>query len=142
MFNVFGPRQDSKSKYAVVVPKFIQSCLKNEPLIVHGTGKQSRDFTYIDNVVSANILAMTAKNVSGMVFNVACHERFSVLDIAYTVSKILNTKPKFIFEPRRAGDVMHTFADISLAKKHLNYKPLVSFKEGMKKTVEYFKETI
>ncbi|HAM37796.1 MAG TPA: LPS biosynthesis protein WbpP [Elusimicrobia bacterium] len=138
-FNVFGPRQDSESKYAVVVPKFINSGLKKEPFLIHGDGKQSRDFTYIDNVVSANILAMKAKDVSGMAFNIACHERYSVLDIAYTVSKILKIKPKFIFEPRRAGDVMHTFADIEFAKKYLKFKPLVLFKEGMSKTIEYFR---
>jgi len=139
-FNVFGPRQDPESKYAVVVPIFIYSGLKNKSFEVHSDGKQSRDFTYIDNVVSANILALTAKNVSGKVLNVACNDKHSILDIAYTVSKILKIKPRFIYKPKRAGDVRHTLADTTLAKKFLGYKPLVNFEEGMKKTVEYFRE--
>lgn len=139
-FNVFGPRQDPESKYAVVIPIFIYSGLKNKPFEIHSDGKQSRDFTYIDNVVNANILAMTSKNVSGKVFNIACNDKHSVLEIAHTVSKILKIKPKFIYKPKRAGDVRHTLADITLAKKFLKYKPLVNFENGMKKTVEYFKK--
>lgn len=139
-FNVFGPRQDPESKYAVVVPIFIYCGLKNKPFEVHSDGKQSRDFTYIDNVVSANILALTAKNVSGRVFNIACNDKHSILEIAYNVGKVLKIKPKFIFKPKRAGDVRHTLADITLAKKFLGYKPLVNFEDGMKKTVEYFRE--
>ncbi|HAX61806.1 MAG TPA: LPS biosynthesis protein WbpP [Elusimicrobia bacterium] len=139
-FNVFGPRQDPESKYAVVVPIFIYCGLKNKPFEVHSDGKQSRDFTYIDNVVNANILAMTAKNVSGKILNVACNDKHSILEIAYNVGKVLGIKPKFIFGPKRAGDVRHTLADITLAKKFLGYKPLVNFEDGMKKTVEYFRE--
>ena len=139
-FNVFGPRQDPESKYAVVVPIFIYCGLKNKPFEVHSDGKQSRDFTYIDNVVSANILSMAAKNVSGRVFNVACNDKHSIMEIAYTVSKILKIKPRFIYKPNRAGDVRHTLADITLAKKFLGYKPSVNFEDGMKKTVEYFRE--
>jgi len=139
-FNVFGPRQDPESKYAVVVPIFIYCGLKNKPFEVHSDGKQSRDFTYIDNVVSANILSMTAKNISGKVFNVACNDKHSILEIAYNVGKVLKIKPRFIFGPKRAGDVRHTLADITLAKKFLGYKLLVNFKDGMKKTVEYFRE--
>ncbi|MBI5574320.1 MAG: SDR family oxidoreductase [Elusimicrobia bacterium] len=139
-FNVFGPRQDPESKYAVVVPIFIYCGLKNKPFEVHSDGKQSRDFTYIDNVVSANILALTARNVSGKIFNIACNEKHSILEIANTVSKILKIKPRFIYKPKRAGDVRHTLADITLAKKFLGYKPLVNFEDGMKKTVEYFRE--
>lgn len=138
-FNVFGPRQDPKSKYAVVVPIFIYCGLKNKPFEIHSDGKQSRDFTYIDSVVSANILAMTAKNVSGKVFNIACNDKHSILEIAGCVSKILNIKPEFVYKPRRAGDVRHTLADITLAKKFLGYKPLVNFEDGMKKTVDYFR---
>ncbi|MEW6556233.1 MAG: SDR family oxidoreductase [Elusimicrobiota bacterium] len=139
-FNVFGPRQDPKSKYAVVVPKFIYAGLKNKPFEIHSDGKQSRDFTYIDNVVSANLLAMTAKNVSGKVFNIACNDKHSVLEIARTVSKILKIKPRFVYKPKRAGDVRHTLADITLAKRFLGYKPLVNFEVGMKKTIKYFNE--
>jgi len=139
-FNVFGPRQDPESKYAVVVPLFIYAGLKNKPFEVHSDGKQSRDFTYIDNVVSANILVLTAKNISGKVFNVACNDNHSILEIAHTVSKILKIKPRFIYKPKRAGDVRHTLADVTLAKKFLGYKPLINFEDGMKKTVEYFRK--
>ncbi|MBN1385123.1 MAG: SDR family oxidoreductase [Elusimicrobia bacterium] len=142
-FNVFGPRQDPGSKYAVVVPIFILSGLRKKPFEIHSDGKQTRDFTYVANVVSANLLAMTSSNkagVSGKAFNVACHERNSVLDIAYTVCKILKIKPKFVFKPVRAGDVRHTLADITQAKKFLKFKPSINFEDGMKKTIEYFKD--
>ncbi|MDD5687460.1 MAG: SDR family oxidoreductase [Elusimicrobia bacterium] len=141
-FNVFGPRQDPESKYAVVVPLFIYCGLKNKPFEIHSDGKQSRDFTYIDNVVNANILSMTAKNISGSggVFNIACNSKHSILEIANTISKITRIKPKFIFKPKRVGDVRHTLADISLAKKYLGYKPSVNFEEGMEKTIDYFRE--
>ena len=123
-----------------MVPLFIYAGLKNKPFEVHSDGKQSRDFTYIDNVVSANILALTAKNISGKVFNVACNDNHSILEIAHTVSKILKIKPRFIYKPKRAGDVRHTLADVTLAKKFLGYKPLINFEDGMKKTVEYFRK--
>ncbi|MFH1540660.1 MAG: SDR family oxidoreductase [Elusimicrobiota bacterium] len=139
-FNVFGPRQDPESKYAVVVPIFIYCGLKNKPFEVHSDGKQSRDFTYIDNVVSANILSLTAKNVSGKVFNIACNKKHSILEIAYNVGKVLGIKPKFVYKPKRVGDVRHTLADITFAGKILKYKPLINFEDGMKKTVEYFRK--
>jgi nucleoside-diphosphate-sugar epimerase len=140
-FNVFGPRQDPESKYAVVVPLFIYCGIKSKPFEIHSDGKQSRDFTYIDNVVNANILSMTAKNISGSggVFNIACNSKHSILEIANTISKITGIKPKFIFKPKRAGDVRHTLADISMAKKYLGFKPSINFEDGMKKTVDYFK---
>ena len=140
-FNVFGPRQDPKSQYAAVIPKFIDSAIRGEELEVHGDGKQSRDFSYVENVVKANILSCEAKNISGEVFNIACGENHTVLDIANTIGKILKKEVKIRHISPRAGDVRHTLADISKAKKFLGYKVYVDFQEGMKRTVEYFLRT-
>jgi len=137
-FNVFGPRQDPYSRYAAVVPKFILLALKDEPLEIHGDGKQSRDFTYVKNVVKANIRAMHVKRGGGKVYNIACGEKYSVLDIAEVVGKILRKKLRYRFTSPRKGDVRHTLADISLAEKELGYKPEVDFYSGMVETVEYF----
>jgi len=141
-FNVFGPRQDPESKYAAVIPKFIECAFKNEPLEVHGDGRQSRDFTYIDNVVQANILAATTPGVSGNVFNVACGESNSVLDIAKAIEKILGKKLTINHLPARTGDVRRTWADISKTKKLLKYKPTVNFEKGMENTVRWFEESM
>ncbi|MFC2091170.1 NAD-dependent epimerase/dehydratase family protein, partial [Elusimicrobiota bacterium] len=107
-FNVFGPRQSPFSKYAAVVPIFIKQAMEDTPLTVHGDGKQSRDFTYVKNVVNANILASEAEGVSGQVFNVACNNRYSVLDIAGEIMKNLDKNVPYEYMPRRAGDVEHT----------------------------------
>jgi len=141
-FNVFGPKQALESQYAVVIPKFIISALKDEPLEIHGDGLQSRDFSYIENVVSANLLAMNSKNAAGKVFNIACNKRYTILDVANTIGKILNKKLKYIHTAPRIGDVRHTLADISQAKKYLGYKVIVGFEEGMKRTIEYMRNTI
>lgn len=137
-FNVFGPYQDPNSQYSAVIPIFIKALVSGKSPIIHGDGKQSRDFTYIDNVVSANILACKAKNASGEYINVATGKQVSVLEIFNKISKILRRDIKPIFGPSRAGDVKHTLADISKAKKLLNFKPLVSFDEGLDKTVNWF----
>jgi UDP-glucose 4-epimerase len=137
-FNVFGPRQDPYSQYAAVVPRFILLALKNEPLEIHGDGRQSRDFTYVKNVAKANIKAMEVKSGGGKVYNIACGEKHSVLDIAETIGKILNKKVRYKFTPPRRGDVRHTLADISLARRELRYEPEVGFYDGMVETVKYF----
>jgi UDP-glucose 4-epimerase len=139
-FNVFGPRQDPESKYSAVIPKFIESALKKEPIIIHGDGKQSRDFSYITNVVQANILAATTPGVSGQMFNIACNESNSVLDIAKGIEKIMGEKLTIEHTPPRAGDVRKTCADISKARKLLKYKPEIKFKQGLEKTFVWFKE--
>jgi len=138
-FNVFGPRQSPENKYAAVVPIFIKQAMNGQPLTIHGDGKQSRDFTYIKNVVNGNLLAAEAEGVSGEVFNIACSNRHSVLDIANGILKILGKDVPMNFGPRRAGDVEHTQADISKAKEKLGYEPEIDFAEGMKRTVESFK---
>ncbi len=137
-FNVFGPRQSPESKYAAVVPIFIKQAMENKPLTVHGDGKQSRDFTYVKNVVNANLLAAEAENISGEVFNIACNNRYSVLDVAREILENTGKEVSFEYQPPRSGDVRHTQADISKAEKLLGYRVEVDFKEGMKKTVESF----
>lgn len=139
-FNVFGPRQDPESKYAAVIPRFICAALEDEAAEVHGDGEQSRDFTYIDNVVSANLLAAKAPNVAGEPFNIACNERYSLLDVLSAIEKALGKPVKRNHEESRAGDVKHTLADISKTKELLGYEVLVDFEEGMKRTVDWFRE--
>lgn len=138
-FNVFGPRQDPSSQYAVVVPIFINAGLNGRQAEVHGDGLQTRDFTYIDNTVEATLLAAVAPNVSGKVFNVACAEHHSVLDLLKTVKQILGVPIKYVHTAPRAGDARHTQADITLARELLNYQPKVSFEEGLQRTVEWFR---
>lgn len=138
-FNVFGPKQSLESEYAVVIPKFITCILKGEQPPIHGDGKQTRDFTYIDNVVQANLRAATCKGVAGEVFNVACGKSYSVLELVKFLNEILSKdiKPKFI-NPR-PGDARHTKADITKMKKLLGLSPKVDFVEGLKKTAKWFK---
>lgn len=138
-FNVFGIRQNPFSKYAAVVPLFINWANKKEPLIVHGDGKQSRDFTYIDNVVDATIKACFVEEAKGEVFNVACGKNYTVLDVAKEIADVLGVKINYKFTEPRPGDVRHTLADIKKAKDILGYEVKVDFKEGIKKTVDWFK---
>ena len=138
-FNVFGPRQDPKSEYAAVIPRFILWGLKGRPLEVHGDGTQSRDFTYIDNVVEANLLAARAPEAAGEVFNVGCGDRVSLLEIIAKLEAILGRRLPREHTPPRAGDVPHTLADVGKAKRLLGYTPLVDFDAGFRRTVEYFK---
>jgi UDP-glucose 4-epimerase len=141
-FNVFGPRQDPKSEYAVVIPRFIMWSMAGTPLEVHGDGQQSRDFTYIDNVVEANCLAAEAPGVSGQVFNVGCGDRVSLLSIIERLETLLGHAIPRRHAPTRAGDVPHTLADIDRAKRLLGYIPLVHFDEGLRRTLDYFRRTV
>ncbi len=139
-FNVFGPRQNPESQYSAVIPIFIDCLLKKKSPQIHWDGKQSRDFSYVDNVVHGNLLAMQASHkASGESFNIACHEEFSVLDIYNSLMKILQIKGiKPTFHPKRAGDVRRTFADISKAKRMLKFKTQTRFYPGLEKTVAWF----
>jgi UDP-N-acetylglucosamine/UDP-N-acetyl-alpha-D-glucosaminouronate 4-epimerase len=139
-FNVFGPRQDPQSEYAAVIPRFILWGSEGRPLQVHGDGLQSRDFTYIDNVVSANLLAAAAPAaaVSGKSYNVGCGSRISLLEIISRLEDMLGGSLKRKHLPTRAGDVPHTLADIGAASRDFGYTPLVDFEAGLKRTVEYF----
>jgi len=138
-FNVFGPRQALDDEYAVVIPKFIHCILHDQQPPIFGTGKQSRDFTYIDNVVEANILAATTKGIKHAVFNVANGKDNTVLQLVDSLNKILGKNIKPAFLPVRPGDVFRTLADISRIKKILKFEPKVNFEEGLKRTVEWFK---
>jgi nucleoside-diphosphate-sugar epimerase len=139
-FNVFGPRQDPKSEYAAVIPRFILWGQRGQPLEVHGDGTQSRDFTYIDNVVSANLLAARApaEAVSGKSYNVGCGARTSLLEIVAMLERMLGRRLARKHTPGRVGDVPHTLADIKRAKRDLGYEPLVGFEEGLARTVTFF----
>ena len=139
-FNVFGPKQALDDEYSAVIPKFIGCIINDQPPPVFGNGKQSRDFTYIDNVVSANILAATTPGLKHEVFNAAIGREYTVLDIVAGINKALgkNVDPQFL--PIRAGDIFRSNSDSSKLMKATGYKPLVSFEDGLKLTVEYFKK--
>ena len=139
-FNIFGPRQDPFSQYAAAVPFFITKILKGEPPTIYGDGEQSRDFTFIANVVEANILAGEVPGLSGEAVNVACAERITVNKLAARINEILGASVASIYDPPRPGDIRHSFAAIGKAKSVLGYVPLVSFDEGLKITVQWYKE--
>jgi UDP-glucose 4-epimerase len=139
-FNVFGPRQDPKSQYAAVVPLFITSILNGRAPVIHGDGMQSRDFTYIENVVNANLLACTAPaKACGEVINVACGERTTVLQMAQYIGEILGKTVKPEHTPARVGDVKHSLADITKARNLLGYQSAVTVREGLEKTVAWYR---
>lgn len=138
-FNVFGPRQSLENKYAVVIPKFITCMLNDEQPPIHGDGKQTRDFTYVANVVQANIKSAVTPGIGCEVFNVACGKAYSILDIVKYINKALGKDIKPAFGPIRLGDAKHTLADISRIKKLIGFKPEIGFEEGLKNTIEYFK---
>jgi nucleoside-diphosphate-sugar epimerase len=138
-FNVFGPGQDPHSEYSAVIPKFITKLLAGEPLTVFGDGEQSRDFTYVDNVVEANLLALNAKDALGKVFNVGCGARVSLNDLIRKLEAILGVRAEVDYQPARPGDVRDSLAAIDLAREHLGYSPQVSVDAGLKRTVEAFK---
>lgn len=138
-FNVFGPRQNPESKYSAVIPIFVDCLLKGVSPEIHWDGNQSRDFTYVENVVRGNLLAADTKGVSGEVFNIACHDEHSILEIFNQLMDILKVeKIKPVFQPKRAGDVRRSFADITKAERLLGYKTKVNFREGLEKTVGWF----
>ncbi|MBU4376411.1 MAG: SDR family oxidoreductase [Candidatus Omnitrophica bacterium] len=139
-FNVFGPRQNPESKYSAVIPAFISHMLSNKAPIIEGSGKQSRDFTYVENVVLANLAACKAKNAAGEIFNVACNKSYSVLDIIKYLDKFLGKKTKPEYVKARMGDVRKTIADITKMKRILKLTPKVQFEEGLKRTLNWFRE--
>ncbi|MGH8597764.1 MAG: SDR family oxidoreductase [Gammaproteobacteria bacterium] len=138
-FNVFGPRQDPNSRYAAVMPAFAMAAFRGEAPVIYGDGHQSRDFTYIDNVVEANLLAMRAAKTRGESVNIACGEELTVNELVAAVNRALGTKVKPRYEGARAGDVRRSCADIGLAKKLLGYVPRVSFAEGLARTIEHYR---
>ena len=134
-FNVFGPNQDPSSQYSAVIPKFIKLISEGKSPIIYGDGSQSRDFTYVSNNVEANILACTAPNVAGQVFNIACGERYTLIDLVNNINSILGSNVQPIFETERVGDVKHSMAGIEKAKDQLGFKIQTSFTEGLHKLI-------
>ena len=138
-FNVFGDRQDPNSLYAAAIPAFVVAILHNQPPTIYGDGNQSRDFTHIQNVIDANMLAMNIKQAQGECINVACGSAITINQVIDWINRLLGTEVKPNYVKSRAGDVIHSCADITLAKKILGYKPEVSFEEGLKRAIEYYK---
>ena len=141
-FNVFGPKQDPNSQYSAVIPKFIGAMLKNEKPVIFGTGEQSRDFTFVENVVSANLLAVKAEKGFGEVFNVGCGEQISLSQLLDIIKEILGKDIEPEYKEFRMGDVLHTRADISKGKEFIGYAPKINTKEGLTKTVEWYKNSL
>jgi UDP-glucose 4-epimerase len=141
-FNVFGPYQDPTSQYAAAIPAFVTAILRGESPTVFGDGKQSRDFTYVDNVVQANLLAAKVKHTSGDVINIACGLAVTVNEIIDMINKIVGKNVRPIYAPQRPGDVKHSLADITLAKKLIGYKPTVSFGDGLKIAIDWYRENL
>lgn len=141
-FNVFGPRQDPLSAYAAVIPKFIVAMLDDQPPLVEGDGLQSRDFTYVDNVVRGNFLACHTPDIAGETFNIACGGRINLLDMIDSLNRIMGKNIKPVFTEPRPGDVKHSRASIEKARRMLGYEPLVSFDEGLARTLAWYETTM
>jgi nucleoside-diphosphate-sugar epimerase len=137
-FNVFGPDQDPHSEYSAVIPKFITKLLAKEPLTVYGDGEQSRDFTYVENVVEANMLALRAIEAPGNVCNIGCRERITLNQLIRLLEEIVNVKANVNYTDSKAGDVRDSLADVTLARRLLGYEPKIMVKEGLRRTVEAF----
>jgi UDP-glucose 4-epimerase len=136
-FNVFGPRQDPLSQYAAVVPRFIRAVAAGEPVTVYGDGEQSRDFTYVDNVVAANLLASDAPSVKGEIVNVATGASVTVNELADTIGRLLSLPVERAFEPEREADVHASWADLGEARRLLGYEPQVGVEEGLRRTMDF-----
>ena len=141
-FNVFGPRQDPTSQYSAVIPRFITALRRGEPPVIYGDGQQSRDFTFVADVVQANLLSCEASGVAGDFFNVACGRRFSLLDLFQILCDLLGVRTEPRHEPARAGDVRHSLADVTKIQRAMGYEPRWTFRAGLEKTVAHFQEEI
>jgi nucleoside-diphosphate-sugar epimerase len=135
-FNVFGPGQDPHSEYSAVIPKFIKGLLTKQPITIYGDGEQSRDFTYIDNVVEANLLALEAPDAAGKMCNIGCGERITLNRLVTLLEQQLGTKAQVSYTPSNAGDVRNSLADIERAKALLRYRPEIMIEEGLRQTIE------
>ncbi len=143
-FNIFGPRQNPNGPYAAVIPLFAEALLKMEPPTINGDGSHSRDFTFVNNAVQANVLSLFTENKEAVnqVYNIACGDQTSLLQLFDGLNKEAKTTLQPILGPERKGDVKHSLADISKAKKMLGYKPAVTVEEGLKKTFNWYKENM
>tara|TARA_Y100000591_G_C21795547_1_gene679123 strand:+ start:601 stop:1560 length:960 start_codon:yes stop_codon:yes gene_type:complete len=141
-FNVFGPRQDPNSQYAAVIPKFFDQCLTNQNITINGTGEQTRDFTYIDNVIQFNLKAMTAPSTAtSKVYNVGCSQNVSVNELAQKIKDICDSDIDLTYNKSRAGDVKDSLADIQLAKNNLDVDSLVLLDEGLQRSFRWYKKS-
>jgi len=141
-FNVFGPYQDPSSQYAAAIPAFVTVVLKDKSPTVYGDGEQSRDFTYVDNVVEANLLAARAKHTKGEVVNIACGKAITVNAIIEMINDLLGKNIKPIYAAPRPGDVKHSLADVTAARQLLGFKPTVSFRDGLRKSINWYRENL
>lgn len=140
-FNIFGPRQDPKSEYAAVVPLFITNLLSGQPIQIYGNGEQSRDFTYIENAINANLLAATAsKEADGEIFNVGCNARATLNTLVNLMGELIGIEVSPEYHPPRLGDVKHSLADVSKAQRLLNFNPKVDLKQGLEHTIDWFQK--
>lgn len=137
-FNVFGPRQDPNSPYSAVIPRFVSALLKGDQPVIYGDGSQSRDFTFVENVVSANLLAASAPGVSGRVYNCACGGSLDLITLLRLICEQLDVPFAPRFAPARVGDVLHSWADISAAERDLGYRVQVPLEEGLRQTVAWY----
>lgn len=138
-FNVFGTRQDPANQYAAAIPAFVTSILAGRPPTVYGDGEQTRDFTYIDNVVHGNLLAMEVEKTTGQTVNLACGGSISVNAVIATINRLLGTNIRPEYVPPRAGDVRHSCADIRAARELLGFEPIVEFEDGLRRAIDYYR---
>jgi UDP-glucose 4-epimerase len=141
-FNVFGPRQDPTSTYAAAIPAFVTAILKDQPPTVYGDGEQSRDFTYIDNVVQANLLAARAEKTQGEVVNIACGEAITVNAIIKLINELLGKDVTPNYDPPRPGDVKHSLADITAARALIGFEPVILFRDGLERSIDWYRNNL
>jgi nucleoside-diphosphate-sugar epimerase len=139
-FNVFGPYQDPTSQYAAAIPAFVTSILRDQSPVVYGDGEQSRDFTYIENVIEANLCAARAAQTAGQTVNIACGERITVNEIIRLINQLVGKSVAPRYVPSRAGDVKHSLADIQLAQKLIGFRPVVNFRQGLEIAIGWYKQ--
>lgn len=138
-FNVFGPRQDPAGEYSAVIPKFVVTMLAGKRPTVFGDGLQSRDFTYVENVVRGNLAAAEAPAAAGRTFNVACGRQYNLLELIASINRVLGTRLEAEFKPARAGDVRDSLADITMAREVLGYEPTIDFDEGLRRSIDFYR---
>jgi nucleoside-diphosphate-sugar epimerase len=141
-FNVFGPHQDPASQYAAAIPAFVTAILQDRPPTVYGDGQQSRDFTYVDNVVQANLLAARARQTRGEVINIACGEPITVNAIIGTINELLGKHVEPIYAPARPGDIKHSLADIAAARTLIGFEPVVLFRDGLRQSIDWYRRNL
>jgi nucleoside-diphosphate-sugar epimerase len=141
-FNIFGPRQDPKSQYAAVIPNFVNAALQGRPATIYGDGQTSRDFCFVENAVEANLLACTAPGAAGEVFNIACGESTSLLEVIDIIAHVVGKKIPPNHEPPRPGDIKYSLADIAKARSVLGYSGKIKFAEGLERTIAWYRKLL